>query len=147
GGVRRAGPALAAARARDAALPPVPRRDPVRRGLLGEALRLLGGGGEGALLAGPAGRDPPRRGALLLPGRRQADVHRRTGAGGAGAAVADAGDGGHPVRARDRGAGGVSEATGDGRPASRRASVLIGGSIAPPITPQPCPRSEWPRSA
>ena len=58
---------------------------PVRGGVLGQALRPLGGGPGGALRAGAAGGGADRGGALLLPPGRQADVHRRPGPAHAGA--------------------------------------------------------------
>src|SRR5262249_61109976 len=65
-----AGAALAAARARHAALSPVTRRHSVRRGLLGQAIRLLGGGRARALLARARGRPADRGRPLLLSRRR-----------------------------------------------------------------------------
>src|SRR5207253_6808604 len=68
--------ALAPAGAGDAALPALARRYPVRGRLLGEALRVLGGGRGGALLARARRRRADGGRPVLLPRRREADVHR-----------------------------------------------------------------------
>ena len=74
--------AIAAARARDAAVPALARRHPVRRGLLGQAVCLPGRRGARAARSGVRRRCAHRRRALLLPARRAADVHRSAGHNG-----------------------------------------------------------------
>src|SRR5207244_12672133 len=72
----RARATLAAPRPGDADLPALARRRSVRGGVLGEALRLLGRGVGGTLLARAGRGGPHGRRALLLPGNRQAHVPR-----------------------------------------------------------------------
>ena len=119
-----AGPALARPRAVHAPLPPVPGRHPLRRGLLGQALRLLGGRGAGAVLAGAAGRHPDRGGALLLSARGQAHVHRRPGADAARARAAAPGTLHLRLRGRRRRHGPVPQARRHGRSPRGHRSLL-----------------------
>ena len=119
-----AGPALARPRAVHAPLPPVPGRHPLRRGLLGQALRLLGGRGAGAVLAGAAGRHSDRGGALLLSARGQAHVHRRPGADAARARAAAPGTLHLRLRGRRRRHGPVPQARRHGRSPRGHRSLL-----------------------
>src|SRR5439155_18116409 len=116
--------ALAPPGPRHADLPALARRNPVRRGVLGEALRLLGRGVGRSLLACARRRNPHGRGALLLPGRRQAHVHRGSGAARTRAPVRDPRTRRAPLRRRRRRPRGVPEAPGDGS-ASRRGAPLL----------------------
>src|SRR2546422_739807 len=71
----RARATLATPRPGDADLPALARRRSVHGGVLGEALRLLGRGLGGTLLARAGRGGPPRRRALFLPARRPTHVH------------------------------------------------------------------------
>src|SRR5207244_3884030 len=92
--------ALAVARGRHAALPALARGDPVRRGLLGEALCPLGRRRGGPLLARAPRRHPDRRRPLLLPRDRPPHVHRPADPPGADPARAHDGALRHRVRPR-----------------------------------------------
>src|SRR5207245_9460567 len=120
----RARATLAAPRPGDADLPALARRRSVRGGVLGEALRLLGRGLGGTLLARAGRGGPHGRRALLLPGRRQAHVHRAARAARARPPVRDARARGAPVRCRRRRPRGVPRPVGDGRSPRGRAAFL-----------------------
>src|SRR4029434_3717670 len=93
-------------------------------GVLGQALRVLGGGPAGALLAGPGGRNPHGGRALLLPARGQAHVHRRTREDGAGDRALSAELLDLPLRGGRGRLRRVPEAPRHGRPPRRVESVL-----------------------
>ncbi len=63
----------------DAGLSALPRRHPVRAGVLGKDVRLPDGGSGGPLRSRLPGGRARGRGPLLLPDRRGIDVHRRRG--------------------------------------------------------------------
>src|SRR3989454_469462 len=130
-GLPWARPALAPPGPRHADLPALARRNPVRRGVLGEALRLLGGGVGRSLLARARRRSPHRPGALLLPGPGQAHVHRGSAAARTCAPVRDPRARRAHLRRRRRRPRGVPEAPGDGS-ASRRGAPLLEPGAKPP---------------
>ena len=121
-------PALADPGALHAALPALAGRHPVRRRLLGEAVRLLGRRGAGALLARAGGRGADGGRALLLPAGGQAHVHRRAraaraGPGGAAPSVLHL-----PLRDGRAGHGDLPQAAGRRRPPRRGPAVLEGAA-------------------
>src|SRR6185436_21188429 len=118
------GSALPRAGAGDAPLPALARRDSVRGGLLGQALHPVGGGSSGAVRPGPAGGGADRRGALLLPLGREADVHRPARATDAGARQLGAYLGAPGDRAGGGAARALSRAARRRRDAGGRPAVL-----------------------
>src|SRR5437870_7078045 len=120
----RARATLAAPRPGDADLPALARRRSVRGGVLGEALRLLGRGVGGTLLARAGRGGPHGRRALLLPGRRQAHVHRAARAARARPPGRAARARRAPVRRGRRRPRGVPRPLGDGGAPRGRATLL-----------------------